>query len=161
MSGQIFVPFKKRDRIEEMIPFLQALARPEMEIIFLTPYREQTSWMEVELTAIQTGLKTTTAITTFLARDSREKYFAALEEKIAEARETLGKKGLTISLYSYSGSLRNAIPSLRNSEDDMIVLMNERFRTIRKLTGRLAKFFPGFRSSQEAPIIFLRPRREY
>jgi len=36
MATQIFVPISKQGQIEDLIPYIEALARPGMEIVFLT-----------------------------------------------------------------------------------------------------------------------------
>ena len=119
MSGQIFVPLRKRDRIEEIIPYLGLLARPAMQVVFLTPYREKVSWIEVQLTAMQTGIKTIAAITTLAANTSREAHLRSVEEKVRPVREVLQKKGTTVVVQCYSGSLRNAVASLRDTDSEI------------------------------------------
>ena len=120
MPGQIFVPLGKRDRIEEIIPYLDVLARPPMQVVVLTPYREKVSWMKVQLTAMQTGTKAITTITALTANASREAHLRSVEERILQGRQALQKKGMTVVIHCYSGSLRNAITNLRDADHEMI-----------------------------------------
>jgi len=161
MSGKIFVPLSKRDRIDEIIPYLLALARPEMEVVFLTRYRERVSWMEVELTAIQTGLKLTQGMIQSLMADSRIRDLRVFEEKVCCARDALQQHGLRVSFDCYTGSLRDAIASLSNSDAELVVLMNDPQTTVRILISRFVKLFGGLKSTDTTPILFLRPRRQY
>src|SRR5262245_34040150 len=126
MSGQILVPLKKHDRIEEILLYLDVLARPEMKVVFLTPYREKVSWMEVQLTAMQTGPRAITAITARTANASREAHLRCVEERIRPAREALQQKGTTVTIQCYTGSLRKGITSLSHTGTDTIVLLSKR-----------------------------------
>jgi hypothetical protein len=160
MAAQIFVPFNKREHIEDMIPYLEALARPGTEIIFLTPYRVAVSWMEVQLTAIQTGLKITAPIGAVLNKDSSPNV-RICEEKVRQAQNLFNKRGWKISHQCYVGRLRDAVASLRNPEDEMILLMEERPTTMRSLLRPFAKFIGRLNTDDAAPIVFLRPGRQY
>ena len=83
MSTQIVVPVKKRDEVKHLLPYLQVLAKPGSEIVFLWPYREETSWMEVQLAAMQTQINVKRfAINTSIERQSR-----SIEEKVRSVRE--------------------------------------------------------------------------
>ena len=159
MSGQILVPLGKRNRIEEIIPCLDVLARPGMQVVFLTPYREKVSWMEVQLTAMQTGTKAITTTTALAANASREAHLRSVEEKISPARVGLQKKGITAVVDCYSGSLRNAIRSLRGPENEMIVVLSEH-TIMGKFIAQATKLFGSFRTGGATPVLFIRPRRQ-
>jgi hypothetical protein len=161
MSGQILVPLKKHDRIEEILFYLDVLARPEMKVVFLTPYRGKVSWMEVELTAMQTGIKSITAITKLAVNASLEEQLRWVEERIRPAREALQMKGTTVIVQCYTGSLRNTIASLRDPDRELIVLLSEHYQIIRKLIAQFRKLFGRFSTSDTTPILFLRPRRQH
>lgn len=160
MPGQIFVPLGKRDRIEEIIPYLEVLARPSMQVVVLTPYREKVSWMKVQLTAMQTGTKAITTITALTANTSRQAHLRSVEERIHRGRQELQKKGMTVVIHCYSGPLRNAIANLRDADNKMIVLLSEH-TIIDKLVARARNFFGQFGTDDAAPILFFRPRRQH
>jgi hypothetical protein len=160
MATQIFVPISKHGQIDDLIPYLEALARPGMEIVFLTRYRIAVSWMEVQLNAIQTGLKTTPSISALIRDDSRRNV-RICEENVRRARNLLKERGSTISHQCYGGRLRDAIASLRNPEDEMILLMEEKPKAIRKLLRRLAKVLGRFHTVDTTPIVFLLRGRQY
>ena len=48
MPVQIFIPLKKQDVVDEIIPYLNVLARPGSQVVFLAAYKEEVSWMEVK-----------------------------------------------------------------------------------------------------------------
>jgi hypothetical protein len=160
MATQIFVPLSKRGQIDDVIPYLEALARPGMEVVFLTRYRTPISWMEVELTAIHTGLKTTAMMSSAL-RNGSNRSLRIHEEKIQHARDLLKKRGWITSHHYYAGRLRDAIVSLQNPEDEMIVLMEERPSGLKSLFRQLEKLIGRLHSADNNPIVFLRAGRQY
>ena len=160
MSGQIFVSLRRRDRIEQIMPYLNLLARPGMQVVFLTSYREKVSWMEVQLTAMQTGARAIAAITTLTANTVRQAHLRAVAERIRPARKALHDKGMTVVIHCYSGSLRSAIARLRDADDETIVLLSGH-TIISKFLSQARQFFNPFGINDSVPILFLRPRRQY
>ena len=73
MPDQIFVPLTKHDSIEEIISYVDILVRPGMTLVFLVKYRLEVSWMQIQLTAMQAGLKPVTAVEALAANVSRER----------------------------------------------------------------------------------------
>ena len=116
--------------------------------------------MEVQLTAMQTGIKTIAAISTLAANTSREEHLRWVEEKVRPAREALQKKEMTVVVHCYSGSLRNAIASSRDPDDEIIVLLSEH-TIIGKFIAQGRKLFGSIRTGDAAPILFLRLRRQH
>ncbi len=161
MSGQILVPLKKHDRIEEILLYLDVLARPGMKVVFLTPYQEKVSWMEVQLIAMQTRTGAITTITALKAKASREAHMRWVEERIRPGRQTLEKKGTTVAVQCYNSSLQNALATFRDTDREMVVLLGERWNIIRKLTGQIGKLCGRFRTDNITPILFLRSRRQH
>jgi hypothetical protein len=160
MSAQIFVPLKKHDRIEEISRYLDMLARPEIQVVFLTAYREKVSWFEIQLNAMQTGTKAITTTTTLAANASREIHLHWVEQRIRPARDALQKKGTSVVVQCYTGSLRNALASLHDADHEVVVLLSERGKLIRNFFGQIGKIFRRFRTGDLTPILFLRPRRQ-
>jgi hypothetical protein len=39
MSKKILVPLRQNDRTEEMVPYVEKVARPGMKVVFLVHYR--------------------------------------------------------------------------------------------------------------------------
>jgi len=159
MSGQIFVPLRKRDRVEAIMPYLAFLARPGMRVVFLTRYREKVSWMEVQLTAMQTGPRVITAITALTANASREAHLRWVEERIRPARQALQQKGTTVTIRCYTGSLRKGMTSLSDAGTDTIVLLSNR-GIILSFIVHVKSLLGPFRASHTAPIMLLRPRHK-
>jgi len=103
MAEEILVPTKKPNRIEEIIPYLENIAKPAMSVIFLIPYRTELlrsllhQWIPAESReeALSSGIATTEA-------PSLETHRRLAGQNIFPARETLKKNDLRyISLYYF------------------------------------------------------------
>ena len=92
MPVQIFVPLKKHDSIEEIISYVDVLLEPGMTLVFLVKYRLEVSWMQIQLTAMQAGLKPVTAIEALAANVSRERQLRWVEGKIRPANAACKQK---------------------------------------------------------------------
>jgi len=103
MAEEILVPTKKPNRIEDIIPYLENIAKPAMSVIFLIPYRTELlrsllhQWIPAESReeALSSGIATTEA-------PSLETHRRLAGQNIFPARETLKKNDLRyISLYYF------------------------------------------------------------
>lgn len=159
MLGQILVPLKKRDRIKEISRCLDLVAQPGMTVTFLVLYREKVSWMGVQLTAINTGIRTAGNLMQLVASASRQEQLGWLEEKLVVAREALQRKGLRVRVHCYNGSFENAIASLHEPDTQTIVLLSEHYRVARNYIAWAKTFVAGFKTNQR-PVLFLRPYRQ-
>ena len=109
-GGRILVFLKKHDRVEEMIPCLEQLARPGMRVVFLVPYPVQLwryvrdHWITTESVraAVLAGRQT-------MEHYSWELQRARAERKVAPARDALRKKDIQVVVELYTGSLRKAL----------------------------------------------------
>jgi hypothetical protein len=119
--------------------------------VFLWPYREETSWMEVQLAAMQTQINVKRfAINTSIERQSR-----SIEEKVRSVREPLEAKGVVVECHR--GSLRNGIAAVRDSGIETVVLCRNHRVTLGIVIARLRKMFRLPSSSNAEPILYLRP----
>lgn len=159
MLGQILVPLKKRDRIEEISRCLDLLAQPGVTVTFLVPYHEKVSWMDVQLTAINTGIRTGGNLKQLVANASRQEQLCWLEEKLAVVREALQRKGLRVRVHCYNGSFESAIASLREPDTETIVLLREHHRVVRNCMAWGKTFMARFKTNR-TPVLFLRPYRQ-
>jgi hypothetical protein len=159
MPDQILVPLNKRDRIEEISRCLDLLAQPGMTVTFLVLYREKVSWMGVQLTAINTGIRTAGNLMQLVANASRQEQLCWLEEKVVVAREALQRKGIRARVHCYNGSFESAIASLREPDTETIVLLSEHYRVVRNCMAWAKTFTSRFKTEQ-TPVLFLRPYRQ-
>jgi hypothetical protein len=160
MPVQIFVPLKKHDSMEEIISYVDVLVEPGMTLVFLVKYRLEVSWMQIQLTAMQAGLKPVTAIEALAANVSRERQLRWVEEKIRPANAALQTKGVALVVQTYTGSLGTTLASLRESNKPIVVLSG-RSKIVTHIISRLKNLVRRSRARDSGPVVFLRPSREY
>jgi hypothetical protein len=157
MFTQIVVPVKKRDEVNHLLPYLQVLAKPGSKIVFLWPYREETSWMEVQLAAMQTQITVKRfAINTSIERQSR--WF---EEAVCSVRESLEAKGVNVAVQCYRGSVRSGIASVREARAETVVLCPKHRLTAAIVIARVSKLLRLLSSAEAEPILYLRPGSQH
>ena len=161
MPAQIFIPLKKQDVVDEIIPYLNVLARPGSQVVFLAAYKEEVSWMEVQMTAMQTGITSMAGLKTLAANASRQAQLRSLEKRIDATRKALTNAGLTVTVEAYTGSVRNAVASLRDTETEMIVILTCPYKIIGRLIARVEKLLNRFRNADSTPLLVLRPHRQH
>lgn len=153
MSTQIVVPVKKRDEVKHLLPYLQVLAKPGSKVVFLWPYREETSWMEVQLAVLQTQFN----VKRFATNTSIERQSRSIEEKVRSVRESLEAEGVVVVVQCHRGSLRSGIAAVRDSRIETVVLCRNHRVTLGIVIARLRRIFRLLSSSNGEPILYLRP----
>ncbi len=159
MAGQILVPLKKHDRIEEILPYLEKIAQSGMRVVFLMhyPMTGGFDWLQY-----QGGMGEPVEGATLAAnkRDSseeeRERQLA--EHRLFLAQEALRKKGVEIIVDVYTGSLRRVIEDYKAGGDvHWIMMRTARGNPIMRLLGRKDPFFGIFKRSSFSPVLLLHP----
>ena len=108
MNKKILVPLGQYDRSEEMIPYVENVARPGMKVVFLVRYPvdgihlgERRIWYEGRAGGKEVGATTTPGKRTLKKRSS----------KLRPACEALRAKGIEAAVDVYAGSLKKAVRS--------------------------------------------------
>ena len=158
MPRQIVVPLKKHDQIDKIISYLDLLAVPGTEVVFLTSFPEQLSWMQVQLTTMQTGTLSLGPIKKVTSEVLREQQLRLVAERVRPVRDALQKRGLTVRVNSYTGSLRNAILSLRDPGSELVLLLRDHYTVFGMIFERIQKYVAHLRSHDCTPMLALRPR---
>jgi hypothetical protein len=123
MKDQILVPLERRDQIEQVMPYIEKIARPGMDVVFLIR-SSSTSWprMEALLAAMHTenpaALQKQEGIMGF--EYERQKRLA--EEDLQRFNQRLGK-GVQTRVKIYAGRLKRALSNCARSGDIRLVVM--------------------------------------
>src|SRR5437870_6043718 len=129
VAKQIVVPLTRHDRIEEIIPYLEEIAKPGMRVVFLVPYG-------VELWAYLRDHWITMESSTLAGKKIKEQKGSA-EHGILAARDAFRSMGVEITVEVYTGSLKRVVNSYTANGDMHL--------TIVRTTGaaRLMRLFMG------------------
>ena len=131
MARQILVALRGRDRIHEVTPILQKIAKPGTKVTFLLPYPVNPwPWLRDHWITTESRRGTMLEAQRVLARYSWEEQKRMAEEMISGARETLSKMGVEVTLL-LKGCLSSAVREYVLTGEFGLLLMSAG-------TGRLA-----------------------
>ena len=142
MTGQILVPLRRNDKIEDVVPYLEQIARPGSRVILLIHYSvEGLDWLQSKLAvSVIEEEKLVAKKNTFLAL------------------EPLRQRDVTVALDIYAGPLRKVVKqyTLRGDIDLVMIVAGSRSRIGKLLHNCL--LFPNFSCvSKSASVLLLRP----
>ena len=150
MPGQIIVPLRGSDRIEQFLPYIEQVVQPGMKVVFLvhvgvSRFKELTD----QLLAIHTGIRPA-----FLPGQSSEEAVVedvrrSTQQRVLSACEALRKKGVTIDVNIYAGRLRRVVKDYLEKEDVHLVMMRP---NLDRMAGYLCKIGSVYRSFKPATV---------
>jgi hypothetical protein len=155
MAEKILVALRKNDLAEEVLPYVQQLARPGMKVVFIIP--DQADGFEYLLRhkgTMETGLHSA-----FAARENAKRYIAesrrnSATQKIFPASKELRKQGVELAADFYSGSLASALKSYYSSGNAHLTMIPARSRALLEV---LCLLFRILKRPTPASILLLRP----
>src|SRR5690348_2743500 len=114
MDGKIFVGLSPRDPVEEIIPYLERLAKPRMTVVCLVRYPVERRdylrdhWVTTDSTrsAIVAGRK-------LMGRYSWDAQKRLAEEKLAAVSRAMRKRAVKVEIDLYTGSLQRSVRDRR------------------------------------------------
>ena len=161
MAGHILVPLKRCDRVEEIIPYLEKVAKPGMRVVFLVPYPIQLGsyyrdhWITTEspTKAMLEGRK-------IVERYSWELQRGLAEQRISSVREVLAPMGIEVTTDFYTGSLRRVVEDYCASRDVHLIMMKAGSDyPIVRLLSWISTGFGLFKRPRPAPVLLLHPNQ--
>ncbi|MGH7774099.1 MAG: universal stress protein [Candidatus Binatia bacterium] len=159
MSGQILVPLKRHDRIEEMIPYLEKVAQPGMRVAFLIPYPiEAWLWLQDHWVTTESTRKAASAGRKIMNRYSWEMQKGLAEQEVSLACDALHRQGVQVAVDVYTGSLRRVIEDYAaNGDVDLIMLQAGNRNRVTRLIQRTLSLFGLFKRPCSPPVLLLYP----
>jgi nucleotide-binding universal stress UspA family protein len=142
VTGQILVPLRRNDRIEDVVPYLEQIARPGCKVTLLVHYSvENLDWFQNKLAAsVIEEEKLVAKKNTFLAL------------------EPLRERGVTVALDIYAGPLRKVVKQYTRKGDIDLVMIAARSRSrIGRLLQNCLLFLNFSGVSRSASVLLLRP----
>ena len=141
MRCQILVPIKGRDHIEEFLPYLEDMARPDTKIVFLVHLDvDRFSELTSQLLTIQSG-KPGDFSSASVARHDRGEPQSNLTRRLERACRELRDHAVQIEVKFYSGRLRPLLRQYSEIHGSTLVIMrpaaNRAGRWLRSLIAAL------------------------
>ena len=146
MNKKILVPLAQHDRTEEMIPYIEKVARPGMKVVFLMRY----PLGGIKWPTKEPDTETASEINEMLDYYSWEANLKRAKGEVAPAVEALGERGVEVTVDVYAGSLKKAVRSHTVNGDVHLIM------TRAGIAQRIAGFLNG---SSSLVDLFKRPAR--
>jgi nucleotide-binding universal stress UspA family protein len=160
MQGKILVAMQGQDRPEEIIPYLENLARPGMRVIFLLRYPVKLwSYLRDHWIDTESPRKAQAAGRELAERYSREAEIELAEEKIAPARDALREKPISVEVELYTGNLKSKVleHTAKGDVDWIIMPAPRRSWPLRLLAPATARS-GALQWAKSLPVMLLSPK---
>jgi hypothetical protein len=155
MNRKILVPLGQYHRSEEMMPYVEKIARPGMKVIFLMRYPVDGFIWAKEEYGMRAALKAKELVNYYSWEGNLEK----AKQQVAPACEALRAKGVEATVDVYAGSLKRAIRSLTLNGDVHLIM------TRAGISDWIARLFDGtnsvfklFKRPRFSPVVLINPR---
>jgi hypothetical protein len=154
MAGQILVALKSQDRLSRMIPYIEGVAKPGMQIVLLVPFspaavfnasRDNFLPLTVEEAKFFASLPEASFINRAQPIGEQKRL---VEHKVFLALESLLKRGIDVKLEVYTGSLRRALKKYTLKGDVHLII---------KRAGKALMMMQFFRPRMPNFVLLQRP----
>jgi hypothetical protein len=155
MNKKILVPLPQNVRAEEMIPYVEKVARPGMKVVFLVRYPvDGFIWAKEEF-----GMKAALEAKQLVNYYSWEGNLQRAQKKVSSAHDALRPKGIEAAVDVYAGSLRKAVRShTLNGDVHLIMTCAGVGDWIVRLFDGTGSVFKWFNCSSFSPVLLINPR---
>jgi hypothetical protein len=155
MNKKILVPLGQYDASEEMIPYIEKVARPGMKVVLLVRYPvDGVGWAKEEY-----GMRAALKAKELGNYYSWEGNLENARKRVAPTCEALRAKGIQSSVDVYAGSLKKTVRShMLNGEVHLIITRAGIGDWIAKLFDGTSSVFRWFRRPSFSPVMLINPR---
>jgi hypothetical protein len=155
MNKKILVPLGHYDQSDEMIPYIESVARPGMRIVFLVRYRLEGIRLHKEEYGIKAALEAKHSVNYY----SWEGNLENAKKRVAPACESLRAKGIEATVDVYAGSLKKTVRNhMLNGDVHLIITRAGIGDWIAKLLDDTTSVFKWFRRPTFSPVMLINPR---
>jgi hypothetical protein len=155
MTKKILVPLGRYDRSEEMIPYIENVARPGMKVVFLLRYRLDGIRLHKEEYGMKAALEAKNSVNYY----SWEGNLENAKKRVAPACEALRAKGIEADIDVYAGSLKKAMRSHTLNGDVYLIMTRARIGDwIARLFDGTKSIFKWFKRPSFSPVMLINPR---
>ena len=154
MNKKILVPLGLYDRAEEMIPYIENVARPGMKLVFLVRYPVD-GFIGSKTDADAPKLSETRALVNYYTWDGN---LELAKRKAGAACEALRAKGFGVDIDLYAGSLKKAVKSYTVNGDVYLIMTRTGIgQRIAGLLNGTNSLFDLFKRPAVSPVLLIHP----
>lgn len=123
MAEQILVPLGKHDRIGDVLPYLEKIARPGMRVVFLIRYPANDFYpLLAYLESMETAFQTRLAAGKIALRYGWDEQRRIAEQRVFPACKALREKGVETAVDLHAGSVRRVVKSYTSTGDVQLIV---------------------------------------
>jgi hypothetical protein len=155
VNKKILVSLGRYDSSEEMIPYIEKVARSGMKVVLLMRYPvDGFVWAKEEY-----GMKAALKAKELVNHYSWERNLENAQEQVAPTCEALRAKGIEAAVDVYAGSLKKAVRShMLNGDVHLIMTRAGIGEWIAKLFDGTTSVFNWFKRPSFSPVMLINPR---
>jgi hypothetical protein len=155
MNKKILVPLGHYDESQEMIPYIEKVARPGMKVVFLVRYPVDGIRWQPEDYGMTAALKAKKLVNYY----SWETNLESAKRQVAPACEALRAKGIEGAVAVYIGSLKKAVRNhMLNGDVHLIITRPGIGDWMENLFDGLWSVFKWFKRPSFSPVMLINPR---
>jgi hypothetical protein len=155
MNKKILVPLGQYDRTEEMIPYVEKIARPGMKVVFLMRYPVDGFIWAKEEDGMRAALEAEKLVNYYSWEGNLEK----AKKQVAPVCEALQAKGIEGAVDVYAGSLKKAVRSHTLNGDVHLIMTRAGLGDwIARLFDGTNSVFRWFKRPSFSPVLLINPR---
>jgi hypothetical protein len=155
VNKKILVPLGQYDRPEEMIPYVEKVARPGMKVVFLVRYPvDGIRWQKEEY-----GMRAALEAKELVHYYSWEANLEKAKAQMARVCEDLRAKGIDAGVDVYAGGLKKALRHYTVNGDAQLIISRAAVDNgLGKLLESVISVFRSFRRSKISPVMLINPQ---
>jgi len=155
MNKKILVPLGQYDRTEEIIPYIEKVARPGMKVVFLVRYPvDGFIWAKEKY-----GMRAALEVKKLANYYSWEENLERAKKQVAPACEALRTKGIETAVDVYAGSLKKSVRSHTLNGDVHLIMTRAGIGDwIARLFDGTNSVFKCFKRPSFSPVMLINPR---
>ena len=124
MAEKILVPLKKHDPIEEIVPYVEKVAKSGASVVFLVHHPVSGfRWLQAYCGIAEGGLEKCLAVRQMIESYSPKTRRQLAQRRVFQTCEALHGMGLNITVEVYTGSLRKTLKSYANNGIAQLLIM--------------------------------------
>jgi hypothetical protein len=155
MNKTILVALGQYDWSEEMIPYIENVARPGMKVVFLVRYRLDGIRFHKEEYGMRAALEAKKLANNYSWEGNLEK----AKQQVAPACEALRAKGIETAVDVYAGSLKKAVRSYTLNGDVHLIMTRPGIGDwVARLFDSTNSVFKWFKRPSLSPVLLINPR---
>jgi hypothetical protein len=155
MNKKILAPLGQYGRTEEMIPYVEKIARPGMKVVFLMRYPVDGFIWAKEEYGIRAALEAKELVNYYSWEGNLEK----AKQQVAPACEALRAKGVEVTVDVYADSVKKAVRSHTLNGDVHLIMTRAGIGDwIARLFDGTNSVFKWFKRPSLSPVLLINPR---